>query len=224
MITLHHLENSQSIRILWLLEEIGAPYGFQMYGRDPKTMLAPAEYKALSPLGTAPVITDGDVVLSESNAIIDYIVDQTDRADLRPDIGNPLRADYLFWFHASQGTLQPMQTFGFVLGLASQRSPFFVRPIISKVEQALKSVFINPRLKAVFTSMDTQLSKHDFLAGDSFTAADIAMGYTLHMAKMRGALSEHYPNIEAYVTRMEARPAWQSALKKDGKFSGIPSS
>ena len=223
MITLHHLENSQSIRILWLLEEIGAPYGFEMYDRDPKTMLAPDAYKALSPLGTAPVITNGDLALSESNAIIDYIIDQSDRADLRPTANDSLRADYLFWFHTAQGTLQPMQTFGFVLGLATERSPFLVRPIISKVEQTLKAVFIQPRLEAVLSSMETHLSTSEFLAGDQFTAADIAMGYTLHMAKMRGALSEDYPNIQDYVTRMEARPAWQAALEKDGKFEGIPS-
>jgi glutathione S-transferase len=223
MITLHHLENSQSIRILWLLEEIGAPYGFEMYDRDPKTMSAPDAYKALSPLGTAPVITNGDLALSESNAIIDYIIDQSDRADLRPTANDSLRADYLFWFHTAQGTLQPMQTFGFVLGLATERSPFLVRPIISKVEQTLKAVFIQPRLEAVLSSMETHLSTSEFLAGDQFTAADIAMGYTLHMAKMRGALSEDYPNIQDYVTRMEARPAWQAALEKDGKFEGIPS-
>lgn len=223
MITLHHLENSQSIRILWLLEEIGAPYGFEMSDRDPKTMLAPDSYKAKSPLGTAPYITDGDVALSESNAIIDYIVDASDRADLRPAAGDPLRADYLFWFHTAQGTLQPMQTFSFVLGLATERSPFLVRPIISKVEQTLKSVFIQPRLKAVLTAMDNHLATSEFLAGDRFTAADIAMGYTLHMAKMRGALSTDYPNISNYVDRMEARPAWQAALEKDGKFEGVPS-
>lgn len=223
MITLHHLENSQSIRVLWLLEEIGAPYGFEMYDRDPETMLAPQAYKDLSPLGTAPAITDGALALSESNAIIDYIVDQSERPDLRPAADDPLRADYLFWFHTAQGTLQPMATFGFVLGLATQRSPFFVRPIISKVEQTLKSVFIDPRLKAVLDAMEIQLSNSEFLAGDRFTAADIAMGYTLHMAKMRGSLSDGYPHILDYVTRMEARPAWQAALEKDGKFEGIPS-
>lgn len=222
MITLHHLENSQSIRILWLLEEIGAPYGFEMYDRDPDTMLAPQAYKELSPLGTAPVITDGNLALSESNAIIDYIVDRSSRADLRPAADDPLRADYLFWFHTAQGTLQPMQTFGFVLGLATQRSPFLVRPIISKVEQTLKSLFIQPRLKAVLSAMETQLAGSEFLAGDRFTAADIAMGYTLYMAKMRGSLAGDYPNIETYVTRMEARPAWQAALEKDGKFEGVP--
>ena len=223
MITLHHLENSQSIRILWLLEEIGEPYGFEMYDRDPETMLAPQIYKDLSPLGTAPTITDGALALSESNAIIDYIVDQSGRPDLRPAADDPLRANYLFWFHTAQGTLQPMATFGFVLGLATQRSPFFVRPIISKVEQTLNSVFIQPRLIAVFKAMETQLSECEFLAGDRFTAADIAMGYTLHMAKMRGGLLDSYPNILDYVTRMEARPAWQAALAKDGKFEGVPS-
>lgn len=223
MITLHHLENSQSIRILWLLEEIGAPYRFKMSDRDPETMLAPEAYKALSPLGTAPVITDGDLTLSESNAIIDYIIDKSDRPDLRPTTNDALRADYLFWFHTAQGTLQPMQTFGFVLGLATQRSPFLVRPIISKVEQTLKNLFIQPRLKAVLSTMDTHLSSSEFLAGDRFTAADIAMGYTLHMAKMRGALSDDYPNTLDYVTRMEARHAWQAALEKDGKFEGVPS-
>lgn len=223
MITLHHLENSQSIRILWLLEEIGEPYGFEMYDRDTETMLAPDTYKTLSPLGTAPTITDGDLALSESNAIIDYIVDRSARSDLRPAADDPMRADYLFWFHTAQGTLQPMATFGFVLGLATQRSPFFVRPIISKVEQTLNSVFIQPRLKAVFKAMEAQLSTSEFLAGDRFTSADIAMGYTLHMAKMRGDVLDGYPSILDYVMRMEARPAWQAALEKDGKFEGVPS-
>lgn len=223
MITLHHLENSQSIRILWLLEEIGAPYGFEMSDRDPETMLAPDSYKARSPLGTAPFITDGDLALSESNAVIDYIVDQSGRSDLRPDAADPLRADYLFWFHAAQGTLQPMQTFSFVLGIASTRAPFLVRPIIRKVVETLESVFIQPRLNAVLSRMNEQLRSREFLAGGRFTAADIAMGYTLHMAKMRGDFKNDYPQIENYVSRMEARPAWQSALKKDGKFKGLPS-
>jgi len=223
MITLHHLENSQSIRILWLLEEIGEPYGFEMSDRDPETMLAPDAYKARSPLGTAPFITDGELALSESNAIIDYIVDRSERPDLRPDPQDPLRADYLFWFHTAQGTLQPMQTFSFVLEIAATRSPFLVRPIIRKVKDTLQSVFIRPRLKAVLSTMDKQLATRDFLAGDRFTAADIAMGYTLHMAKMRGDLTQDYTNIEAYVTRMETRPAWQAALEKDGKFNGLPS-
>lgn len=222
MITLHHLENSQSIRILWLLEELGGEYGFKMYDRDPETMLAPADYKALSPLGTAPVITDGEVALSESNAIIDYILDQHTDHGLRPEAKDPNRADYLFWFHAAQGSYQSALTGRYVNSLAVERSPRLVRPIIRKVMGMLETVFYNPRLKSVMDKMEADLSRRPFLAGERFTAADIAVGYTLTMAVMRGAIGENYPHTLAYVERMEARPAWQAALAKDGKFMGAP--
>lgn len=221
MITLHHLENSQSIRILWLLEELGADYGFKMYDRDTQTMLAPADYKSASPLGTAPFITDGDVVLAESNAIVDYILDQHPDSGLRPTADDPDRSDYLFWFHTSPGSLQPLLTFGFVLQIATDRSPFFVRPIVRGVKDQLNKMFIGPRVQRLMTRMNTHLGQNDFMAGARFTAADIALGYTLNIAKMRGQL-DAYPNISAYVDRMEARPGWQAAINKDGKFIGIP--
>ncbi|MGB3457280.1 MAG: glutathione S-transferase [Litorimonas sp.] len=228
MITLHHLENSQSIRILWLLEELGpeslgGEYGFKMYDRDPDTMLAPAELKALSPLGTAPVITDDAVVLAESNAVIDYILDQADGHDLRPAPGDEDRASYLFWFHAAQGSFQSLQTGRFVNSLAVERSPRLVRRLIGKVMGMLDSAFYGPRLDALMAQMEDTLSRHPFLAGNRFTAADIAFGYSLQMASIRGGLGEDYPHTQAYVDRMEARPAWQAALAKDGKFEGIPS-
>lgn len=222
MITLHHLENSQSIRILWLLEEIGAEYDFKMYDRDPKTMLAPAEYKAVSPLGTAPALTDGDIALSESNAIIEYILDKVDGHGLRPAPNDPDRPDYLFWFHASQGTYQSLQTGRFVNSIVADRSPFLLRGLIGSIMDRIDSAFYGPRLKTIQTLMEDQLSRHPYLAGERFTAADIAFGYSLQMASMRGGLGEEYPNTQAYVDRMEARPAWQAALKKDGKFSGLP--
>ncbi|MEM7728642.1 MAG: glutathione S-transferase family protein [Pseudomonadota bacterium] len=222
MITLHHLENSQSIRILWLLEELGSEYGFKMYDRDPDTMLAPAAYKAVSPLGTAPAITHDGLALSESNAIIDYILDHADDHALRPAPGDSDRAQYLFWFHAAQGSYQSLQTGRFVNGLAVERSPRLVRGLIRKVMGMLDAAFYGPRLKAVATRMEDDLSRHPFLAGNRFTAADIAFGYTLQMASMRGDLGEDYPNTQAYVERMEARPAWQAALARDGKFKGVP--
>lgn len=222
MITLHHLENSQSIRILWLLEELGIEYGFKMYDRDPVTMLAPDDYKAISPLGTAPVITHDDVVLAESNAIIDYILDQTPGNTLRPAADDPDRAAYLFWFQAAQGTYQPLQTMKFVHSIVVEKSPRLVRPIIRKVMDRLNTLFIGPRLSAVMKKMEAALTERPFLAGDKFTAADIALGYTLNMAAMRGGLNEDYPNTLAYIERMEARPAWQAALTKDGKFHGVP--
>lgn len=223
MITLHHLENSQSIRILWLLEELGMEYGYKMYDRDSKTMLAPDDYKALSPLGTAPVITDGDIVLAESNAIIDYILDKAGKADLRPGPTDNDRPQYLFWFHAAQGSYQSALTMRFVLSVTIAKSPALIRPLIRKVLGMTQNLFLKPRLKAVMDKMEADLSVSEFLAGERFTAADIAAGYTIFMADLRGDLSDKYPNTKAYLQRMNARPAWKAALKKDGKFKGVPS-
>ena len=222
MITLHHLENSQSIRILWLLEELGMDYEFKMYDRDPKTMLAPAEYKAISPLGTAPALTDGKVALSESNAIIDYILDKAKGHTLRPKPTDADRADYLFWFHAAQGSYQSLQTGRFVNSIVADRSPFLLKGLVGSIMGRIDAAFYSPRLKTIQDLMEKQLSDHPYLAGERFTAADIAFGYSLQMASMRGGLGEDSPVTQAYVDRMEARPAWQAALKKDGKFSGLP--
>jgi glutathione S-transferase len=223
MITLHHLENSQSIRILWLLEELGMEYGFKMYDRDSKTMLAPDDYKALSPLGTAPVITDGDIVLAESNAIIDYIMDKAGETKFRPATTDKDRAQYLFWFHTAQGSYQSALTMSFVLTITIAKSPALIRPLIRKVLGMTQNLFLKPRLKAIMDKMEAHLSRSKFLAGDRFTAADIAVGYTLFMADLRGTLNEDYPETKAYLKRMNARPAWKTALKKDGKFKGVPS-
>ena len=227
MITLHHLENSASIRILWLLEEVGLPFELVMYDRDPKTMLAPDRYKALSPLGTAPVITDGSVAISESAAIIDYVVDQLDdpalAQSLRPEPGDPLRADYLFWFHAAGASVQPMLTMRFVHGIAGERAPRLVRGLARRVLGAVDDAFTTPRLRAALGALDKQLTRHPYIAGDRFTAADIAFGYTLLMAGLRGGTLDAFPEIRAYVARMCDRPAWQRALARDGKFAGLPS-
>lgn len=222
MITLHHLENSQSIRILWLLEELNMDYGFEMYDRDKKTMLAPDNYKKLSPLGTAPFITDGDITLAESNAVIDYILDKAGKTELRPIPKDKDRARYLFWLHAAQGSYQSILTMSFVLSITVAKSPALIRPLINKVLGMTQSLFIKPRLKAVMDKMEADLTASDFLAGDRFTAADIAVGYTLFMADLRGNL-KGYPKTKAYLDRMNARPAWQRALEKDGKFKGVPS-
>ena len=143
MITLHHLEYSQSFRILWLLEELGAPYELKIYERDPQTRLAPATYKALSPLGTAPVITDDNgLVLAESNAVIDYILDSHPDSPLRPAPGDSSRTDYLFWFHAGVGSLMPMQFFNGLLTMMKDRSPALVRPVIGKATDTVREMLV----------------------------------------------------------------------------------
>ncbi len=219
MITLHHLENSQSIRILWLLEELGVEYDFKMYDRDVETFLAPDEYKKISPLGTAPVITDGDLVLSETNAIVDYILDQFGAGKLRPLANAPERIKYLFWFHTAQGSFQPLLTTNFVLNALKTRVPFFLKPIVRSVIGRAEDAFLKPRLDAMLTLIEKDLSASTWFAGDNLTAADIVMGYCMEMAAARVGMGKKYPNAQRFLKQMHDRPAYQRALKKDGKFN-----
>ncbi len=221
MLTLHHLENSQSIRILWLLEELGIEYAFKMYDRDPATRLAPSEYKEISPLGTAPAITDGNVTLSESNAIIDYIIETYGDGKLRPKTGTPERADYLFWFHNTQGSLQPLLTNRYVFSMMSGRAPLFIKPIVASISKKLNENFIAPRLERILVQMEAQLAKTKWFAGDELTAADITMGYCVEVMAVRVGLGDRYPHTQRYLEQMRTRPAYQAALKKDGKFKPL---
>lgn len=219
MITLHHLEKSQSIRILWLLEELGAPYEIKLYDRDPKTMLAPAAYKAVSPLGTAPVITEDEVTLAETNAIMDYILDRYDPENrLRPAPGTRERVRYLFWFHAAQGSLQPLLTNLFVLKAMNTRAPFLIRPIARALTGAAEKGFFGPRLTAFLQEAERTLGLSPWFAGERLTAADIVIAYSLELATHRGGLDRAtYPRIFAFVERAKAYPSYQRALEKDGK-------
>jgi len=218
VITLHHLEKSQSIRILWLLEELGAPYEIKLYDRDPKTRLAPAAYKAVSPLGTAPVITDGDVTLAETNAIIDYILDQYGNGRLRPAAGTPERAPYLFWFHTAQGSLQPLLTNKFVMMAMTTRAPFLVRPVAKSLVAALDAGFFGPRLNALMGEIEKALGKHKWFAGDELTAADIVMGYSMELCAHRAGMDEkRFPNGHRFLKQMREYPSYIRAMEKDGK-------
>ncbi|MEQ9518623.1 MAG: glutathione S-transferase [Parvibaculum sp.] len=222
MLTLHHLENSQSIRILWLLEELGIPYEMKMYDRDKKTGLAPDDYKQISPLGTAPVITDGDLVLAETNAIVDYILDTYAQGKLRPAKGTPEHVPYLFWFHTAQGSFQPLLTNGFVLGVMTTRAPFLIRPVIRGAVETLNKAFFSPRLTALLKEIEKQLSKTTWFAGEELTAADIVMGYSMEVAAIRAGMDKKYPNAQRFLAAMHARPAYKRAVKKDGKYNPLP--
>lgn len=222
MLTLHHLENSQSIRILWLLEELGIPYEMKMYDRDKKSGLAPDDYKKVSPLGTAPVITDGDLVLAETNAIIDYILDTYGDGKLRPVVGTSEHVPYLFWYHASQGSFQPLLTTTFVLNVMVSRAPFFVRPIIGGAVETLNKAFFQPRLTSLLGEIEKQLSKTTWFAGEELTAADIVMGYSMEVAALRAGMEKNYPNAKRFLDAMHARPAYKRAVEKDGKYNPLP--
>lgn len=216
MIKVHHLENSQSLRVLWLLEELGVKYEFVYYQRDKVTSLAPANYKALHPAGTAPVISDGPLVMAETNAIIDYILDKYPDSSLRPAPGQPAYPHYLYWFHAAQGSLMPLLLDMLIFQRMVDNMPFFLRPLMRGVTGKVKALFHQPRLDALLGSINTRLGEHTWLSGEELTAADIVMGYCLEVSSMRFDFEELYPNIPRFLTQMRERPAYKAAIAKGG--------
>ncbi len=225
MITVHHLEYSQSFRILWLMEALGVEYDLKIYERDAVTRLAPDSYKAVSPLGTAPVISDGDLTLSETNAIMDYILDKYDTKHvLRPVAGAPNRAAYLFWFHAAQGSMMPLLLFRAVFGAIATRTPFFLRGLIVSVLSKAEASFLKPRMNAILRKAEVDLANGPWFAGDHLTAADIVMSYGMEAALAAGIITEDYPNCQAWVERMHNDAAFKRAMEKDGKETLVFSS
>ena len=221
MLTLHHLENSQSIRILWLLEELGADYHIQHYRRDGETSLAPESFKQLHIIGTSPLISDGELVLPESNAIIDYIMDKYGDGGLRPMPGEPVRARYLYWFHAAQGSLMPLLTSKLVFNRLTTRVPFFLKPIMTAVIGKANKVFLQPRIDKFLRHIDSELAQSPWFAGEQFTAADIVMGYCMDVAAVRVSMDERYPHAQAFLQRMRQRPAFRRAMAKNGDFTPL---
>lgn len=203
MLTIHHLGKSQSERIIWLCEELALPYLLQRYERDPETILAPPELKALHPIGAAPLIVDGDVVLAESGAIVDYIIARHSggRLALRPDDTD--FPHYLYWLHFANGNLQPNMGRVMVLrrlGLAPDD------PVMAAMQG---------RLDRAMRHVDARLATTAFLAGAQFTAADIMTVFSLTTMRIFLPLDlSPYPGILAYLQRIGARPAYQRAMAK----------
>jgi len=221
MITLHHLEYSQSYRVLWLLEALGADYELKLYERDKTTRMAPADYKAVSPLGTAPVITDGELTLAETGAIFDYILDQYPQSPLRPAANTEARTDYLFWLHAAQGSLMPMLLMSVVFQMLVTRTPGFIRPLIKMVLGKASSAMVNPRVTLLLEKAEADLAATGWLAGESITAADMMLSYPLESAQTKGLLKGKYPNCEAWVERIKQEASYQMAKEKDGRDSAV---
>ena len=203
MLTVHHLGKSQSERIVWLCEELGTPYELKIYDRDAVTRLAPPDYKALHPLGAAPVIEDGDVLLAESGAIVDYIVAKYGKGRLTLAPEHPDFAQFLYWFHFANGTLQPATGRNMILGRLDLAAD---NPLL----RAMKG-----RLDLALGLVEARLAKADYLAGAEFTTADIMAVFSL--TTMRYFLPfdlSPYPAILAYLQRIAARPAYQQAMQK----------
>ena len=219
MITLHHLEYSQSFRVLWLLEELGIEYELKKYDRDPKTLMAPEHYKAVSPLGTAPVITDGEIRLAETSAIMDYILDKHPDSNLRPETGAKERLDYLFWSHASQGSVMPLMLMNSVFKILSMRVPFFLKIIISPVLKAASKGIIQPRMEKLLEQAEITLTQNKFFAGGNLSCADILLSYPLESANARGFVSDEHPKVKAWLVSIKQRPAFVRAKQLDDRES-----
>lgn len=219
MVTLHHLEYSQSFRILWLLEELKVEYGIEKYNRDPVTLLAPEAYKLVSPLGTAPVITHGNTVLAETAAIMDYLIDLYPDEILRPDVGTPHRARYLFWFHAAQGSIMPLMLMESVFHIIQTRVPVLLRLIVRPIFAKASNGFIKTRMVKLLDQAEKDLTQYDWFGGNELTLADILLSYPIEAAKKRGFINENYPNVTKWIERIHARPSFQRAKIEDGRES-----
>lgn len=217
MIIVHHLNNSRSQRILWLLEELNVEYEIKRYERDKKTMLAPQELKKIHPLGKSPVITDGEMTLAESGAIIEYLVNKYG-THLKPHEGTPESLRYTYWLHFAEGSaMTPLLLTLIFNKIESSPVPFFIKPILKGVSAKVKSMFINPNLKNNFDYIESELTKTTWFAGNEFTAADIQMSFPMEAAAGRGGTLG--PKSKEYLSRIHARPAYKKALERGGEYS-----
>ena len=202
MLTVHHLGVSQSERVVWLCEELDLPYRLVRHERDPVTRLAPPEYRALHPFGTAPVIVDGDLVMGESGAIVEYLIARHGGGRLAVAADRPEFADYVYWFHFANASLMPAMMVDIIATLAGARDEVILAALRSRADRG-------------FALVESTLGQRDYLAGNSFTAADLMMVFPL--TTMRAFVARDlapYPNLRAYLQRIGARPAYRRAMAK----------
>ena len=217
MITVHHLNHSRSHRVLWLLEELELPYELKRYARDPKTMLAPAELKAVHPLGKSPVITDDELTLAESAAILEYLLERYGNGRLAPESGTPEFRRMRYWMHYAEGSAMPPLLLKLVFDrVANGPMPFLVRPVARAIAKGAQRAFIGPQLKTHLDYMEAELEKSTWFAGDTFSVADIQMSFPIEAAHARAGLDESRPRLMEYLHLIRQRPAYQSAVERGG--------
>jgi glutathione S-transferase len=219
VITVHHLNNSRSQRILWLLEELAIPCEIKRYQRDPQTMLAPPELLAIHPLGKSPVITDGSNTIAESGAIVEYILDRYGNGRLIPAAGTPERLRYTYWLHFAEGTAMPPLLFKLVFDrIETTPMPFFIKPVARGISARVKGAFVTPNLQRQLSYMESELTTREWFAGPEFSAADIQMSFPVELFRARAGLGASQPKLTRFLEQIHARPAYQRALAKGGPY------
>jgi len=220
MIIVHHLENSRSQRVLWLLEELEVPYEVRAYKRDAQTMLAPPELRRVHALGKSPVISDGDIVVAESGAIVEYLLDTFGHGRLRPAPATEERRRFTYWLHFAEGSAMSPLLMKLVFDqIRKARLPFFVKPVAKGIADKVTESFIRPNLESQFAFMEAELASRPWFAGADFSAADVQMSFPVEAAAARGGLDARFPKLLDWLQRIHARPAYQRALAKGGPYS-----
>ncbi len=217
MIVVHHLNNSRSQRVLWLLEELGVPYEVKRYERNAQTMLAPPELLAIHPLGKSPVITDGDKTIAETGAIIEYVIENYGQGRLIPPAGTPERLRYTYWLHYAEGSAMTPLLLKLVFTALPARAPGLLKGLVKAIAAKAQSGFIDPQLKSHIDYWDAELSKTAWFAGPDFTAADIMMSFPLEAGASRAGAGSR-PKVRAFLDRIHARPAYRKALERGGPY------
>ena len=219
MITVHHLENSRSHRIVWLLEELGVDYEIRRYGRDKQTGLAPPELLDVHPLGKAPVISDGDETIAESGAIIEYLVGKYDDGRLKPADGTPPQRAYTYWLHYAEGSFAPLMLMSLVMArIEDAPVPFFLKPVTRGIAAKVRDGYLAPNVQRNLDFLEATLGESTWFCGEQFTAADVQMSFALEAAEVRTNLAEDYPHLAAFLDAIRERPAYKRALDKGGHY------
>jgi glutathione S-transferase len=223
MIIVHHLNNSRSQRVLWLLEELGLEYEIKPYQRDRKTMLAPPELRQVHPLGKSPVLEDrsagGATTLAESGAIMEHLADRYGAGRLAPAPESAERFRYIYWLHFAEGSAMPPLLMKLIFDrIKTSPMPFFIKPIARMIADRALSSFVVPNLERNLDFMEGELAKDEWFAGSQFSAADIQMSFPLEAARSRGGLDETRPRLMAFLEKIHSRPAYKRALERGGKY------
>lgn len=220
MITVHHLNNSRSQRVLWLLEELGLPYDVRGYARDPKTLRAPDALRQIHPLGKAPIVTDGDRTIAETGAIFDYVLTHHAAGRLLPATEED-RLRHTYWMHFAEGSAMPPLVMALIFGEIPKRAPFPLSLAARMIAAAVHRSYLDPTIAAQLAFMEAELARTGWFAGPEITAADIMLSFPLEAAQSRAGLTA-YPQLREFLTRIQARPAYRRALDRGGPYDYAP--
>ena len=223
MLVVHHLNNSRSQRVLWLLEELDIPYEVRRYERDAVTMLAPPELKAVHPLGKSPVVTDGGLTLAETGLIVEYLCDRYGGGRLAPaksaGVDSAERLRWLYWLHYAEGSVMPLLLLKLVFDALPRRAPALMRPLVGSIAARAEQGFGGPQLKLHLDYLEGELAATGWFAGPEFSAADVIMSFPIEAAASRVGYGADRPNLRGFLKRIRDRPAYQRALERGGPYA-----